>query len=208
MDKKKQGVCKKESMHASQRIMNRLTWYEVFVKPFKPHPMKLTQTILHAFCMMVLMALTSHAQNTTVSGKVLSAKDRTPLPGVAILEKGTSNGTITNANGIFSFRPSRSGATLRLTYLGMKPTEVTAQGGVMEILMEGDATQLGEVVISALGIDREKRSIGYSVERVSGSDLKESGESNLISAMSAKAAGVQVTQSSGAAGAASVAVHS
>lgn len=83
--------------------------------------MKLTKTLLHAFCLVVLMALTGHAQNTTVSGKVLSAKDRTPLAGVAVMEKGTSNGTITNTNGIFSFRPSRNGATLRLTYLGSPP---------------------------------------------------------------------------------------
>ena len=203
MDKKKRGLCKTKANEAVQHLGIGLIWYYQIVKPLKPTLMKLTKTLLHAFCLVVLMALTGHAQNTTVSGKVLSAKDRTPLPGVAVMEKGTSNGTTTNANGIFSFRPSRNGATLRLTYLGMKPTEVTAQGSVMEILMEGDATQLGEVVISALGIDREKRSIGYSVERVSGSDLKESGETNLISAMSAKAAGVQVTQSSGAAGAAS-----
>jgi hypothetical protein len=71
LDKKKRGLCKTKANEGVQPLGIGLIWYYQIVKPFKPNLMKLTKTLLHAFCLVVLMALTGHAQNTTVSGKVL-----------------------------------------------------------------------------------------------------------------------------------------
>lgn len=151
----------------------------------------------------VLCSTWAFAQQLTVSGIVKSASSGEPLPGVAVVEKGTSNGTVTNFEGKFDLKVASNSSVLVFTSMGMKTTEVKASSGFMTVNMQMEASQLDEVVVTAMGIEREKRSLGFSVEEVSGAEVKSSGEANMVTGLAAKAAGVQVTNSSGAAGAAS-----
>jgi len=164
--------------------------------------MNTNKLFLWLVCWLVPMGLAS-AQSLTATGIIRDAGQKTPLSGVAVVETGTTNGTISDAEGRFRLRVASPNSSLSFTYLGMEKLTLKVTATPMEVMMSPDAEQLGEVVITALGISREKKALGYSVEQVGGAEIRASGESNMVSAMSAKAAGVQVTASSGAAGAAS-----
>jgi len=164
--------------------------------------MNTNKLFLWLVCWLVPMGLAS-AQSLTATGIVRDAGQKTPLSGVAVVETGTTNGTISDAEGRFRLRVASPNSSLSFTYLGMQKLTLKVTSTPMDVVMSPDAEQLGEVVITALGISREKKALGYSVEQVGGAEIRASGESNMVSAMSAKAAGVQVTASSGAAGAAS-----
>lgn len=139
----------------------------------------------------------------TVSGVVRTAGSSDPVPGAAVIEKGTTNGAISNAEGKFDIRVASANSILVISSMGMVTQEVTASTSFITINLQMSTEQLQEMVVTALGFEREKRSLGYSVEEVSGAAIKNSGEVNMVSGIAAKAAGVQVTNSSGAAGAAS-----
>ncbi len=139
----------------------------------------------------------------TVSGVVKAAGSGEPVPGAAVVEKGTTNGAVTNADGKFDIRVASANSVLVISSMGMITQEVKASSSFLTITMQMSTEQLQELVVTALGFEREKRSLAYSVAEVSGAEIKNSGEVNMVSGIAAKAAGVQVTNSSGAAGAAS-----
>ena len=108
---------------------------------------------------MLLVTFTAIAQNRTITGTVTAKEDGQPLPGVSILVKGTSAGTQTDPNGKFSLS-APSGATLAFSYIGYVTKEATVgASNVMNVVLESDAKQLGEVVVTALGISRQKKSL-------------------------------------------------
>ena len=147
-----------------------------------------------SFVLFTLMAMTAYAQKN-VTGTV-TEKAGQPIPGVSVTEKGTKNGTSTDANGKFTLSV-QPGAVVTFTSIGLTTKEVTVgQSSTIDVVMDDDANQLGEVVVTALGIKREKKSLGYAVQEVKGQTLVEAREPNLVNTLSGKVAGLQVTRSS------------
>ena len=156
--------------------------------------------------LMLLLTLFSSAlwaQVKSVRGIVTSAEDGKPVPGVAVVEKGTTNGTVTNADGSYELMLTTGNPVLILSGIGFQNQEVRVTSSNMNFTMQMESEQLEEVIVTALGQERSKRALGYGVESLDGSLVTETGEPNLIQGMAAKLSGVQVIQSSGAAGAAS-----
>ena len=130
----------------------------------------------------------------TTQGTVVDAQGE-PLIGVSILEVGTTNGTITDIDGKFTLQVT-SGATLELSYIGYKTQQLKAVSDLGTIQMSDDTEVLQEVVVTALGIKREKKALGYAIQEVKGESLVEARETNLANALSGKISGVQVIRSS------------
>ncbi len=158
-------------------------------------------TVLLAFFVFVgFQAL--QAQNVQITGNVTSADDGSPLPGVSVVVKGTTIGTVTNFNGDYELNVPQSASTISFSFVGMTSQDVAIEGRtIIDLVMESDALDLGEVVVTALGVSREKKSLGYSVQDVSGDDLSKAREQNIINSLSGRVAGAQITNSSGAVGA-------
>lgn len=148
----------------------------------------------------LLIGLQTWAQNEALRGKILDDKGE-PIVGATIRVKGTNKGTTTDNNGNFVLNIDE-GETLLISAIGMKPTEKSAQNG-MNVKMATDARTLRETVVTALGVKKEKRALGYSVSDVKSDAIQRSGEQNVIEALAGKAAGAQVTSSAGTPGASS-----
>jgi TonB-linked SusC/RagA family outer membrane protein len=133
-----------------------------------------------------------------VKGTVLDAKDGIAIPGVSIVVKGTLTGTVTDINGKYLLSVPKGYNELIFSFVGMLTKEVKIDGkAVIDISMEEDVIGLEEVVVTALGITREKKALGYSVQDVKGSDIQTDGGGNVINQLSGRVAGVQVTSASG-----------
>ncbi|WP_266367977.1 SusC/RagA family TonB-linked outer membrane protein [Tellurirhabdus rosea] len=146
---------------------------------------------------------TAFAQSRTITGKIVSAADGSGLPGANVIIKGTDRGTTANAQGDYSVS-APANATLIVSFIGFVNQEIAAGNrDVINISMEEDASQLAEVVVTALGITREKKALGYSVQEVSGKQMTQARTTNFVNALSGKIAGVQITGSNGAPGASS-----
>jgi TonB-linked SusC/RagA family outer membrane protein len=141
-----------------------------------------------------------NAQSKSVSGKVLSADDGQPVIGATVKVKGTSQGTVTNTDGEFRISLSGSEKTLLISYVGMKTVEVDAISN-MVIKLQADSKLIDEVVVTALGISREKKSLGYAVQDVKSDVLNQTSQLNVGNALQGKVSGVQITQAGGAVGA-------
>lgn len=153
------------------------------------------------FLCCLFLSGTLYAQTRTVTGKVTAAEDGQPLPGVNVVVKGTSVGTVTNIEGQFSLEVS-NGDVLVFSFVGLRTKEITVDSrNSYDISMETDVTQLGEVVVTAVGIEQNKRALGYSVQNVEGDEIQQSGETNIVNALNAKVAGVTVVSSAGSPGA-------
>ena len=146
----------------------------------------------------VFSAVNSFAQTTTttITGTITDSADGMELPSVNVLEKGTSNGTVSDFNGKYTLEIFNKNATLQFSYLGYKTKEVTLNGeAVLDIILEQDTEALDEVVITALGISRKKKSLGYAVTEVSGENINTIKDNNLASSLVGKVAGLQISQS-------------
>ena len=151
----------------------------------------------------MLLSLVSFAQDNTLKGRVTSRSDGAGLPGANVLIKGTDRGSTTNAEGEFTLS-SPANAILIISYIGYKPTEVAIGSKTsINVSLEEDASNLNEVVVTALGITREKKALGYAVQEVGGKQLTQARTTNFVNSLSGKIAGVQVTGSNGAPGASS-----
>ena len=141
------------------------------------------------------------AQTVTISGTVTSADDGIPIPSVSVTVKGTTLGMLTDAAGRYSIAVPASATSLTFTFVGMKTiTENISGRSTIDVVMQTDMLGLDEVVVTALGITREKKALGYAVQEVSGSELANAEETNIVNALQGKAAGVQITRASGAVG--------
>ncbi|MDW7694295.1 SusC/RagA family TonB-linked outer membrane protein [Flammeovirgaceae bacterium SG7u.111] len=138
--------------------------------------------------------LSASAQEKTISGTVIAETDQSPLPGVNVLVKGTSIGTITDIDGKFTLAVPGTASTLVFSYIGFESQEVELGSTTsFSISLKDDAKELTEVVVTALGIERDERSLGYAVTEVGGEDLSTARESNIVNSLSGRVAGVQVT---------------
>ncbi|WP_353186387.1 SusC/RagA family TonB-linked outer membrane protein [Parapedobacter lycopersici] len=134
-------------------------------------------------------------QDITVRG-VVRDTDGQPLTGVSVMVKGTTRGASTDAAGNFTI-PTPADGTLIFSYIGYKTNEiaVNAQSSIA-VTLESDAQALGEVVVTALGITRERKSLSYSVTEVAGEDLSKAREINLGNALTGRVAGLNATSTS------------
>ena len=142
---------------------------------------------------MLLLIVCAEAQERTVSGTVSSQSDGQPLVGVSVFIEGTSTGTLTDASGKYSLKIPSGNHKLVFTYQGYVSRTVSASSGSMNITLVADVRQLDDVVVTALGIKREKRSLTSSVTEVKGSDFTQARTTNIANALTGKIAGVDVT---------------
>lgn len=145
-------------------------------------------------------AFSVFAQDIQIKGVVVSGGDNLPLPGVNVVVKGTSIGTITDLDGQFSFAvPAKS--MLSITYIGYKPLEVAADGSkLMNITLQEDTETLDEVIVVGYGVQK-KSVVTAAISRVTAEDLNNTTPSRIEDALKGKVSGVQITQSSGQPGA-------
>lgn len=142
------------------------------------------------------------AQNRKITGTVISAEDNEPVIGAAVVVRGTQIGMVTDVDGVFTLEVPSSAKTLVISYLGMKTQEVAIKDG-LKIILESDSQSLDEVVVTAMGISREKKSLGYAIQEVNSEELTKAGQISMTGALSGKVAGVQVNQFGGSVGASS-----
>ena len=149
------------------------------------------------------------AQTIVITGTVTSTVEgEGPIPGVTVQVKGTTVGAITDMKGNYSLTAPQSATTLVFSYIGMKRQEVQIAGQkVIDVAMQPDLLGLDEVVVTALGITREKKSLGYSVEEVKGDNISKTKESNFVNSLSGKVSGVQIKQSNTMGGSANILIR-
>jgi TonB-linked SusC/RagA family outer membrane protein len=137
------------------------------------------------------------AQTVQITGAVSSAEEG-PLPGVSIVVKGTTVGTTTDGAGKYSLNVPANATTLTFSFMGYKAQDVAIEGRrVIDVILISDAVALQEIVVTALGITREKKALGYAIQEVKGDDLNKAGQTNVLNTLSGKFAGVQITGASG-----------
>lgn len=154
-------------------------------------------------CLCVFLSLSVYAQEQTISGLITDGTDKTPLPNVSVRIKETKIGVTTNSSGYFSIKAT-VGNTLIFSYVGYSTIErKVGTVTTMNIEMANDEKKLGEVVVTALNIKRNKNSIGYSTTDIKGSELAQTNRENIFTSLAGRAPGVTVTPTSGAVGASS-----
>jgi TonB-linked SusC/RagA family outer membrane protein len=138
-----------------------------------------------------------YAQDLTVTGNVTSTEDGQPIPGVSVVQKGTTNGTITDIEGNYNLTVPQ-GSVIVFSFVGMASQEITATTvGPFNINMVSESEGLDEVVVTALGIEREKKSLGYAMQEVQGNAVVDAREQNLANTLSGKVSGLQVVRGAG-----------
>ena len=152
----------------------------------------LSLTILFIFVSIVT------AQERTVSGRVTSTDDELGLPGVTVIIKSTTKGTTTDIDGNFTLSGVTDNDILLFSYIGFEPQELLiGKQTIINIVMHSAAKELDEVVVTALGVKRQKREIGYSTEKVDKEIIVQSNAPNVVSAITGRSAGVYVSQGDG-----------
>ncbi|WP_242916231.1 SusC/RagA family TonB-linked outer membrane protein [Pontibacter liquoris] len=143
------------------------------------------------------------AQAGTVTGTVISASDKSPLPGVSVGVKGTTRGTVTDANGKFSVQAAPADV-LVFSFIGMKKFERPVGTSTnIDVTLQDDSNSLDEVVVTALGIKQEKKALGYAVTEVKGATIAKTQRENFVNGLAGRVAGVEVTTTSGLPGSSS-----
>lgn len=153
------------------------------------------------FAILIFGCIQSFGQRV-VTGKVTDA-DGNPLPFLTVSVKGTTTGAVTNDQGMYTITVPAGYDILVFSFIGMETQEIEVTGNTLNLVMNTSAYALEDVVVTALGITREKKALGYTVQEVTGTELNKRGNSDIVSSLSAKAAGLQVTSSSSNAGASS-----
>ena len=159
--------------------------------------------LMTSFCLLApATALRSYAQEgggSTLEG--LIKDDSGPLLGATVIVKNTTRGTTTDMDGKFRLEGLQPGDVLQVTYVGYDPYEVTYTGQTtLDILMTTTANQLNAVVVTAMGIERQSKTLSYAAETVGGDDVADIKSVNMINALQGKAAGLQITPNSTGAG--------
>ena len=153
-------------------------------------------------CLFVGIGLVT-AQTQKVTGVVISEEDGQPVVGASVLVKGTTLGTITDVDGNFNLSNVPSSAkTLQILYIGMQTQEVVIKPN-LRVVLKADAQKLDEVVVTAMGISREKKALGYAVQDVKSDALTRAANTDLAGALQGKVSGIDITPSSGMPGASS-----
>jgi TonB-linked SusC/RagA family outer membrane protein len=144
------------------------------------------------------------AQDRTISGTVKSPEDGSALPGVNVVLKGTTNGTVTDADGNYRLTVPGNGGTLVFSFIGYATQEIEiGTRSAVDVMLETDTKQLSEVVVTALGIESERRSLGTSISELKADKFVDTRQTNVVNSLTAKIAGVRVQSSNGMVGSSS-----
>lgn len=150
------------------------------------------------------VGLVLQAQSVQITGNVTSADDGSPLPGVSVVVKGTTIGTVTDFNGDYVLAVPQTATTLVFSFVGMETAEVEiGDRTTIDLEMTQSALGLEEVVVTSLGIKRDAKALGYSVQSVSTEEITRTPNADVVNSLASKMAGVQINSSAGTAGASS-----
>jgi TonB-linked SusC/RagA family outer membrane protein len=159
--------------------------------------------LLLLFLGLFIMTTQAMAQKVTVTGKVTSSDDGMPIPGVSVKIKSSTVVVQSNTDGLYSIQALPTDV-LVFSYIGMKAEErAVGDSKTINVALASDSKNLQEVVVTALGIKQQKRSLGYATQEIKAADITNTNQSNMINALKGKASGVQITSTGGAAGAGS-----
>ncbi len=156
---------------------------------------------LTMLCAILCVGL-SVAQTRTITGVVISAEDGEPVIGASIQVKGTLTGNVTDVNGNFSLGVDADAKTLVVSYIGMETQEATIQPN-MRIVLKSSSIMVDEIVVTALGISRAQKALGYATQKVKSEELVQAANSNLAGALQGKTSGIDIKSTSGMPGASS-----
>ncbi len=149
--------------------------------------------------------ITFHAWSQTtrvVTGLVTSSVDNTALPGVSVVIKGTTIGTVTDSNGKFTIEAPTGSSTIIFSFIGLQSKEVEIGNlDQINVSMNEDVTQLGEVVVTGMGMERSEKTLGYAVTKVGSNEITKGRAASTMNSLQGKVAGVQISTASGAPGA-------
>ncbi len=159
--------------------------------------------------LLTFLSFNIYSQALTVKGTVTDGDTYDGLPGVNIQIKGTTNGTSTDIDGNYSLEVSRPDDVLIFSFIGYSTQEIAVNNrNIIDVQMEESMETMQEVVVTALGIERDKKSLGYASQSVSGDELTQARENNVINSLSGRVAGMQINQSgTGAAGTSKVTIR-
>ncbi len=145
----------------------------------------------------VFVGFALQAQGVQITGNVSSADDGAPLPGVSVVVKGTTVGTVTDINGDYTLSVPANATTLTFSFVGMQSKEVPISGQTkIDVTLESGVVGLDEVVVTALGIKRSEKAIGYASTTVGSDEINQTKSSDVVSALRGKVAGVQISNTS------------
>jgi len=137
------------------------------------------------------------AQTIRISGTVRDKPAGDAIPGVTVLEKGTTNGTVTDANGQYALRISSEAATLVFSFIGYESwSEIVGTRSTLDVALMQQTTSLSEIVVTALGVQRQSRDLGYSVQKLDGKEISEVKSANFLDNLAGRVAGVTVSHGS------------
>jgi len=155
---------------------------------------------LSVFLLLLIPSIGVMAQDRIVTGKVTSTEDGSPLPGVNVVVKGTANGTVTDVSGKFSISVSQN-ATLLFSFIGFSTQEVAVgDRTVVDASLSSDVQELSEIIVTASGIERDKRALSYGVQNVKSDQLLQKSEPDVLRSLQGKVPGLAINGSGGIAG--------
>ncbi|TAE32938.1 MAG: SusC/RagA family TonB-linked outer membrane protein [Cytophagales bacterium] len=159
------------------------------------------ERILLIVGLIICSLLVANAQQKTIRGKATAAEDGAVLTGVSVIIKGTTLGTVTDATGNYQLTVPESASALVFSFVGFTAQEMPiGNASVIDVKLGVDTRQLSEVVVTAAGIQREKKALGYAVSTIKSSQIQQVSEPDPLRALSGKVAGVNIQGSGGAAG--------
>jgi TonB-linked SusC/RagA family outer membrane protein len=141
--------------------------------------------------MLLLLSVSGFSQTMDVTGRVTDEKGN-PVPGATVSVKGTSQAVVTNENGYYGIK-AKKGATLTFSYIGFTPADHVVNSASVNASITSSSKELNEVVVTALGIKKEKKALGYSITEVKGTELTEARSVNVANSLEGKVAGLNIT---------------
>ncbi|WPR73655.1 SusC/RagA family TonB-linked outer membrane protein [Algoriphagus sp. NG3] len=161
--------------------------------------MKKVLSISFALAMMMAITVTTYAQQRVLKGKVTAKEDGLPMPGVTILDKTNQTGTTTDMDGMYSLSVG-SNSVIVYSFIGYAAQEITVGNqSEVNIILSEDASELSEFVVTAFGMDKEQKSLGYATSTIKADELIKVGNPNVASALYGKATGVKIQTGAGGA---------
>ncbi|HEY0109156.1 MAG TPA: TonB-dependent receptor plug domain-containing protein, partial [Fibrella sp.] len=161
----------------------------------------MSRLFMGSWLLLLLFSLPTLAQDVNVRGQVTSSDDNTSLPGVSVQVRGTTRGTTTDADGRYQIS-APVGSRLVFSFIGFGTQEIpVGTQTTLDVKLSAGTETLNEVVVTAQGIERDKRSLGYATQEVSSAQLTQKSEPSLLNTLQGKLAGVQINTQSGAPGA-------
>lgn len=156
--------------------------------------------MLTLVCLMAAISWVA-AQNSPITGIVISAEDNEPIIGASVLVKGSTTGAVTDLDGKFTITDAPAGATtLQVSFVGMITQEVPITPGTIRVTLKNDAKLLDEVVVTALGIKRSQKALSYNVQEVKNDVLTKVKDANFVNSLNGKVAGVSIQRSASGVG--------